>query len=135
MATEESGLLGVSGISGDVRELTRRSATEPHAAEALALFCYEVKKRIGGFAAALGGLDRLVFTGGIGENAADIRARICAGLAFLGVVLDGARNAAHDRVISAATAGVVVEVIPTDEARTVVAGVLGVLAATHDTER
>ena len=135
MATDESGLLGVSGISGDVRELTRRSATEPHAAEALALFCYEVKKRIGGFAAALGGLDRLVFTGGIGENAADVRARICAGLDFLGVVLDDARNAAHDRVISAATAGVVVEVVPTDEARTVVDGVLGVLAATHDNGR
>jgi acetate kinase len=127
LATEQSGLLGISGTTGDVRELLARSPSDPRAAEAVDLFCYEVKKRIGAFAAALGGIDRLVFTGGIGQHAAQVRARICEGLAFLGVKLDPVRNAAHAAVISAADGTVPVQVIATDEERMVLEGVRGVL--------
>jgi acetate kinase len=83
----------------------------------VALFCYQVKKCMGGFAAALGGLDTLVFAGGIGEQSATVRARICDGMEYLGVELDSARNAAHEPVISAVASPVVVRVIPTDEER------------------
>jgi acetate kinase len=127
MASEESGLLGISGTSGDMRELSARAPSDPRAAEAVDLFCYEVKKRIGAFAAALGGIDRLVFTGGIGEHAADVRARVCAGLEHLGIRLDPRRNDAHASVISAADAPVPVQVIPADEERMVLAGVRQVL--------
>jgi acetate kinase len=85
------------------------------AAEAVALFCYQVKKWIGAFAAALGGLDTLVFAGGIGENAPTVRARICDGLGFLGIELEEKRNAASEGVISAAASRVAVRVIHTDE--------------------
>ena len=85
------------------------------AAEAVALFCYQIKKWIGAFAAALGGLDTLVFSGGIGENAPLVRARICDGLAFLGIELEAKRNAANADVISATAGRVSVRVIPTDE--------------------
>jgi acetate kinase len=129
MASEQSGLLGVSGTSGDLRALTARAATDPHAAEAIALFCYEVKKRIGAFAAVLGGIDRLVFTGGIGEHAAHVRAAVCQGLEFLGLALDPARNAAHQATVSSEGAAVAVHVLPTDEERVVLAGVLSVLSA------
>lgn len=129
MATKESGLLGISETSGDLRALAARSPSDPRAAEAIALFCYEVKKRIGAFAAALGGLDRLVFTGGIGEHAADVRARVCEGLDFLGVTLDARLNADHARVISRAGAGVTVQVIATDEEQIIAEGVLSLLAA------
>jgi acetate kinase len=127
MATEQSGLLGVSGISGDLRTLA--ASSDPRAAEAIALFCYEVKKRVGAFAAALGGLDRLVFTGGIGEHSAEVRAAVCEGLGFLGVVLDPGRNAAHESTISAPGTPAQVHVIPTDEERVVHDAVLAVLAA------
>ena len=93
MVNHESGLLGVSGLSADMRELLAAEARDPHAAEAVALFCYQARKAIGGFAAALGGIDTLVFAGGIGENAPAVRARICDGLRFLGVEVDGPRNA------------------------------------------
>ncbi len=85
------------------------------AAEAVALFCYQVKKWIGAFAAALGGLDTLVFAGGIGENAPEVRARICDGLGFLGIELEEERNAANEGVISADTGRKTVRVIHTDE--------------------
>jgi acetate kinase len=85
------------------------------AAEAVALFCYQVKKWIGAFAAALGGLDTLVFAGGIGENAPTVRARICDGLEFLGIELEEKRNAANEGVISAAASRAAVRVIRTDE--------------------
>ena len=85
------------------------------AAEAVALFCYQVKKWIGAFAAALGGLDTLVFAGGIGEHAPPVRARICAGLEFLGIELEEKRNAANEGVISAAASRVAVRVMHTDE--------------------
>ena len=115
MANHASGLLGVSGTSADVRDLLARESRDGRAADALALFCYQARKWIGAYAAALGGLDALVFAGGIGENAAAIRERICTGLDFLGVQLDGRRNRAHAPVISRAPARVVVRIIRTDE--------------------
>jgi acetate kinase len=128
LASEASGLLGISGSSGDLKTLCALAPADPRAAEAVALFCYEVKKRVGSYAAALGGLDRLVFTGGVGEHAAEVRARVCAGLEFLGITLDPTRNAAHAPLISAADARVAVEVIAADEERVVLQGVLDVLA-------
>jgi acetate kinase len=105
----------VSGTSSDVRDLCAREGSDPRAAEAVALFCYQVRKWIGSFAAALGGLDTLVFAAGIGENAASIRARICEGLGFLGIELDPARNPHNAALISTDTARVKVRVIRTDE--------------------
>ncbi len=116
MVSHQSGLLGVSGTSADVRDLLAREATDVRAAEALALFCYQVKKGIGAFAAALGGVDTLVFAGGIGENAPLIRKRICDGLGFLGIALHQPRNAKHAPLISPDAGRVKVRVIRTDEA-------------------
>ena len=115
MLHHESGLLGVSQTSADMRDLLAREATDSRAADAVALFCYQAKKAVGALAAALGGLDTLVFAGGIGENAAPVRARICDGLGFLGITLDAERNAAHAPVISADASGVAVHVIGSDE--------------------
>jgi acetate kinase len=115
MVNHESGLLGVSEISSDKRDLL---AAEPHdarAAEAVALFCYQAKKWVGSFAAALGGLDTLVFAGGIGENAPPVRARICEGLQFLGIECSEPRNAESAPVISSDASRVTVRVIRTDE--------------------
>lgn len=111
----ESGLLGVSEISSDMQDLLRLEAEDMRAAEAVALFCYQVKKYIGAYAAALGGLDTLVFSGGIGENAPAIRARVCEGLGFLGIELDAEQNAANAAVISTTTSRVTIRVIRTDE--------------------
>ena len=115
MINHESGLLGISETSSDLRDLLDLEASDVRAAEAIALFCYQVKKWIGAFAAALGGLDTLIFAGGIGENAPIIRARICDGLGFLGVQFDESRNAAGEAVISADSSQVQVRVIRTDE--------------------
>ena len=115
MVNHESGLLGVSGISSDMRDLCARESTDGRAADAVELFCYQAKKWIGAYAAALGGLDTLVFAGGIGENAPLIRARICAGLGFLGVELNEKRNAKSASVISKRAARVTVRVIRTNE--------------------
>jgi len=115
MVNHESGLLGVSETSSDMRDLLAQEASDVRAAEAVALFCYQGKKWIGSFAAALGGLDTLVFAGGIGENASVIRGRICDQLSFLGIEIDETRNAENAAVISGATARVTVRVIPTDE--------------------
>ena len=117
LLNHEAGLLGVSETSSDMRDLLAAQATDTRAAEAVALFCYQARKGVGGFAAVLGGLDTLVFAGGIGEHAAEVRARICAGLEFLGIELDADRNAAHAGVISSAGSRVTVRVIPTDEER------------------
>jgi acetate kinase len=97
------------------------------AAEAISLFCYQVKKWIGSFAAVLGGVDTLVFAGGIGENAPTVRARVCDGLRFLGIELEERRNAAGEGVISTSTARAAVWVIRTDEARMIAKAVCGVL--------
>ncbi len=115
MINWQSGLLGVSETSSDMRDLLACEACDQRAADAVALFCYQAKKWIGAFAAALGGLDTLVFTGGIGENAPVIRARICDRLEFLGIELDQQQNAANAEVISASASGVAVRVIRTDE--------------------
>ncbi len=111
----ESGLLGVSGVSSDMRQL--RASSEPAAAEAIALFLYRIVREVGSLAAALGGLDALVFTGGIGENDAEARAEVAAGCNWLGVNLDGARNAGGAGRISTDTSRVSVWVVPTDEER------------------
>ncbi len=98
-----------------MRTLLERREQDARAAFAVDAFCYHARKHVGALAAALGGLDTLVFTGGIGEKAASIRAEICHGLEHLGVELDGAANAAHAAVISAPGAGCVVRVVRTDE--------------------
>ncbi len=115
MVNFQSGLLGVSEISSDMHDLLSLETQEVRAAEAVAMFCYQVKKWIGSFAAALGGLDTLVFTGGIGENAPLIRARICEGLSFIGIELHESRNGQSVGVISTDTSQVTVRVIHTDE--------------------
>jgi len=123
LLNHESGLLGISETSADMRDLLAAQATDPRAAEAVALFCYQARKWVGAFAAVLGGLDTLVFSGGIGEHAPEVRAGICAGLGFLGLELDAARNAARNAasagVISAVGSRVTVYVIPTDEERVI----------------
>jgi acetate kinase len=115
MVNHESGLLGVSEISPDMRDLLAQEAADVRAAEAVALFCYQAKKWLGAFAAALGGLDTLVFSAGIGENSPSIRARICEGLGFLGIELNTSRNAANAEVISTDASPATVRVIRTDE--------------------
>jgi acetate kinase len=115
MVNKESGLLGVSEISPDMRDLLAREASDARAAEAVALFCYQIKKWIGSFAAALGGLDTLVFAAGIGENVPLVRARICDGLDFLGIRLDEERNKENAPIISSDASRVTVRVIRTDE--------------------
>src|SRR5436190_8858173 len=114
MIHHESGLLGISEISSDIRDLLAREAADVRAAEAVALFCYQAKKWIGAFAAALGGLDTLVFAGGIGENNPTIRKRICEGLGFLGIDLDETRNANNSPVISTQSGRVTVRILRTD---------------------
>lgn len=115
MVNHESGLLGISETSPDMRDLLDREVDDVRAAEAVAYFCYQVKKWIGAFAAVLGGLDTLVFAGGIGENVPVIRARCCEGLDFLGIELDDKRNECNRDVISTIASQVAVRVIPTDE--------------------
>jgi acetate kinase len=115
MVNFQSGLLGVSETSSDMRYLLDHETEDVRAAEAVALFCYQIKKWIGAFAAALGGLDTLVFAGGIGEKAPVVRARSCDGLGFLGVELEEKRNAANEGVISIDASRVKVRVIRTDE--------------------
>jgi acetate kinase len=115
MANHDSGMLGVSETSPDVRDLLARRAGDARAAEAVELFCYHVKKGIGALCAVLGGLDTLVFAGGIGENSAEIRRAICTGMDFLGISLDDARNTSGEPLISTDTGPTHVRVIRTDE--------------------
>ena len=115
MVNHQSGLLGVSDSSSDMRDLLAMETDDVRAAEAVALFCYQVKKWIGAFAAALGGLDTLVLAGGIGENSPTVRARICDGLQFLGIEFEEKQNRTNEGVISAAASRVAVRVIRTDE--------------------
>src|SRR5918996_192394 len=119
LVNKRAGLLGVSGTSAEMRDLLDREAYDGRAAEAVALFCYQAKKFLGALAAALGGLDALVFTGGIGEHSATVRERVCEDLEFIGIRLDRERNAAHAPLISTDDAPVTVRVVPTDEALTV----------------
>lgn len=115
LINHESGLLGVSEISSDMRELLKCRATDSRAAEAVELFCYQTKKWIGSYAAVLGGLDTLVFSGGIGEHAPEIRDRICRGFEFLGIELNEARNVKNETIISTDVSKVCVRVIKTNE--------------------
>ncbi|MEO8270032.1 MAG: acetate/propionate family kinase [Aureliella sp.] len=115
MVNSQSGLLGVSETSSDMSDLLEIETRDVRAAEAVALFCYEIKKRIGAYAAALGGLDTLVFSGGIGENSPQVRDRICKGLQFLGIELELQRNSANSLLISSDTGRVAVRVIRTNE--------------------
>jgi len=107
--------LGISETSSDMRDLLGREITDPRAAEAVAMFCYQAAKWIGAFAAALGGVDTVVFAGGIGEHAPPIRARICEGLGFLGVQIDESRNSTNAPVISREGTRPEVRMIRTDE--------------------
>ncbi len=134
MVNFESGLLGVSETSSDMRDLLDREAHDVRAAEAVAIFCYQIKKWIGSFAAALGGVDTLVFAGGVGENAPTVRARICDGLGFLGIELDEKRNAANAGVISPETSRNCVRVIRTDEEWVIARIVCRVLGLTIESE-
>ena len=115
LVNHESGLLGISETSADVRQLLKVEETNNRAAEAIELFCYQTKKWIGSFAAALHGLDTLVFSGGIGENSPEVRERICHGLKFLGIELDREKNYNNGPVISSDISIVSVRVIPTNE--------------------
>jgi acetate kinase len=115
LVNKKSGLIGLSGISADMKELLDREHANPRAALAIELFCYQAKKFLGALAAVLGGLDTLVFTGGIGENAPAVRARICKNTEFLGIHLDGERNRANASIVSAAGSPVVVRVMKTNE--------------------
>ncbi len=109
----ESGLLGVSGISSDMRTLL--ASADPHAAQAVDLYVYRIGRELGSLAAALGGLDALVFTAGIGEHAAEIRARVCRDAAWLGLELDEAANAVDGPRITRSDSQVAAWVIPTNE--------------------
>ncbi|HEY8742298.1 MAG TPA: acetate/propionate family kinase, partial [Chloroflexota bacterium] len=138
LVNREAGLLGVSGRSAGMLELLAASGNDSHAAEAVALFCYQARKFLGALVTVLGGLDMLVFTGGIGEHAAAVRAQVCADLPFLGIELDPTLNTANASLISAQTSAVRVRVIPTDEERVIAGHTVAVLrgaSASAITER
>lgn len=119
MVNFESGLLGISETTADMKQLLEAEDQDDRAKDAVDIFCYQVKKSVGGLAAALGGLNTLIFTGGMGEDAPKIRARICDGLEFLGIKLDNSRNQAGERLISAEGSPVGVHIIHTNEAATI----------------
>jgi acetate kinase len=128
LLSKKSGLLGVSETSSDMRDLLERRASDPRAADAVALFCHCVRKAIGAMAASLGGVDTLVFSGGIGENAAPIRGEIARGLEHLGIRLDDARNAASGAIVSSDASACTVRVIRTDEESVIASQTLATMA-------
>ena len=132
LVNNESGLLGVSGSSPDMKTLLERRDREPAAAQAVSMFCYQLRKSIGAFAAALGGLDLLVFTGGIGERAAPVRWEACQGLEHLGLQLDHERNTAHADTVSRPDSRCMVRVIPTDEDLMIARHTLVALSSTSE---
>lgn len=115
LINHQSGLLGISGLSSDMQVLLAHEKNNGHATLAIDIFCYQLKKYIGAYTAALGGLDALVFSGGIGENAEQIRARVCDGMQYSGIVLDKKKNARHQLQVSSDESRVKVYVIPTNE--------------------
>ncbi len=131
----ESGLLGVSGISSDMRDLLAREHDDPRAALAVELYCYTAQKYLGALTAVLSGVETLVFTAGIGEHAAPVRAHICSGLEFLGIRLDPARNALHAPIISEAGGAVTVRVVPTNEELMIARHTASVLRGTQGSQR
>jgi acetate kinase len=130
LVNKKSGLLGVSGISSDMRDLLAQEHDNQRAELAVDLFCYQARKFLGSLAAALGGIDKLVFTGGIGENASEIRRRICDGLQFLGIQIDTERNTTNAKVISLDNCPVVVHVLKTNEELMIARHTCQVLATT-----
>jgi acetate kinase len=133
IVNHESGLLGVSETSPDLRDLLAQQRSDTRAAEAVELFCYRVRSGIGALAAALGGLDTLVFTGGIGENSPEARRRICAGLEFLGFTLDERRNSVNGPIISGDESRATVRVIPTDEEALIAQAAVSFIPQSHAT--
>ena len=130
LLNKRSGLLGLSGVSNDMRDVRAAAEAENEAAKnALAVFCYRIRKTVGAYAAALGGLDAVVFTGGIGENDAATRAESLDGLSFLGIDLDEAKNQAHKTIVSTNSSPVAVLVVPTDEEGMIARAALELLAA------
>jgi acetate kinase len=134
LINHESGLLGISETSPDMRDLLAQESEDVRAAEAVDLFCYQVKKWIGAFAAAMGGLDTLVFAGGIGEHAPVVRARICSELEFLGIKIDEQSNAQNAHVISIETDRVTVRVMHTNEELMIANSVCRILGLTNQKE-
>jgi len=135
LINHESGLLGISETSPDMRDLLRQAPGDVRAAEAVDVFCYQVKKWLGALAAAMGGLDTLVFAGGIGEHAPLVRARICNELEFLGIEIDEPSNAQNAEVISTQTGRVAVRVMHTDEALMIAESVCEILGLTNQKEQ
>ncbi len=129
----QSGLLGVSETSSDMHDLIAAEASDPRAAEAVDLFCYSATKFVGALVAALGGLDTFIFTGGIGEHAAPIRERICAGLGFLGIELERRRNLEAVPIISRDQCPVIIRVMKTNEDLMIARHTTHVLQAQGDT--
>ena len=127
LINHESGLLGISGTSSDMRELIKNKNTDPRAAEAFDLFCYQTRKFIGAYAAALEGLDTLIFSGGIGEHSPEVRSQICNGLKFLGIELDEIKNKNNEAIISIDSDKVSVRVIKTNEELMIARSVCNVL--------
>lgn len=128
----ESGLLAVSELSSDMYTLLQNQDTNPQAALAVELFCYQARKAIGSLATTIGGLDSLIFSGGMGEQAPEIRRRICEGLAFLGISIDHAANERHDLLISAPGSQVGVHVVPTDESLSIARSVISTTTSTKE---
>jgi acetate kinase len=115
LLNHESGLLGISETSSNMRELLKKQDTDSRASEAIALFCYQTKKCIGAYAAALGGIDTLIFSGGIGEHTPQIRTQICDTLKFLGIEIDENKNKNNADIISLPDAKVTIRVMHTNE--------------------
>ena len=132
MVNTKSGLLGISELSPDLRDLLAQEGRDAHAADAVALFCYQGRKYLGAYAAALGGVDHVVFSGGIGEHSAVVRARMCEGLEFLGIHLEHAANQANAPIISSRQSRVTVRVIRTDEESQIARSVCRLLAMHTD---
>jgi acetate kinase len=131
MLNRKSGLAGVSGGSPDMRDLLAREATDPHAAEAIELFCYQARKFLGALAAVLGGLDALIFTAGIGEHVPEIRRRICEGMGHVGLALDARANDANAPIISSKEAPASIRVIPTNEELMIARHTVSVISRTR----
>jgi len=135
LLAKKSGLLGLSGLSSDMQKLLDHEHDNVSAADAIAVFCYQTKKYIGAYATSLGGLDTLVFTGGIGDNASPIRWKVCEGLEFLGVRSDGAANKSNAAVISESGSPVTVRAIRTNEELMIAQHTRGVLTRTTTIEK
>jgi acetate kinase len=131
LLNKQSGLLGVSGTSSDMRDLLERESRDDRAAEAVALFCYRAKKYVGAYAAVMGGIDALIFAGGIGENAPRVRDRICSGLEFLGLEIDPKLNDSNAPVISTERSRAKIKVIETDEDQMIAQHVVSVIGGSH----